>query len=175
MQAFLGQIQPIGFNFAPRGWALCEGQLYPINQYQALFSLLGTMYGGDGRTTFALPDLRSRNLRGEGSGPGLDRVTYGQKAGNNQQQLTTATMPSHHHTGSIAFGGSASGAIGSNKYLAANTIGTNIFADAVTPARSGNGGIVTNNTGGSIPFNSLTPFLGIYVCIAITGLFPSRS
>ncbi|MCI5084171.1 MAG: tail fiber protein, partial [Saprospiraceae bacterium] len=153
MNPFIGQIQAFGFNFAPRGWAFCHGQLLAISANTALFSLLGTTFGGDGRTTFALPDLRSRSIRGVGSGPGLDHVSWGERGGRYEVTLSVSNLPSHNHTGEIAFGGSANGAIGSNKYLAANTIGTNIFADAVTPARSGNGAVETNNTGGSQPFN----------------------
>ncbi|MCB0630228.1 MAG: phage tail protein, partial [Lewinella sp.] len=97
MEPFLGQIQPFGFNFPPRGWAFCDGQLLAISSNTALFSLLGTMYGGDGRTTFALPDLRGRSIVHIGTGPGLSHITQGEKGGRENVTLTTANMPSHNH------------------------------------------------------------------------------
>src|SRR3546814_1398233 len=98
MEPFLGQIMMVGFNFAPRGWALCQGQLLPISQNQALFSLLGTTYGGDGRTTFALPDLRGRCAIGMGQGPGLANYTQGEMAGQENVTLISTQMPQHTHS-----------------------------------------------------------------------------
>jgi len=97
MEQFLGQIQAFGFNFAPRGWAKCEGQLLPISSNDALFSLLGTTYGGDGRTTFGLPDLRSRSIVGVGQGPGLSSIRQGQMRGTEHVTLTGSNLPSHSH------------------------------------------------------------------------------
>jgi microcystin-dependent protein len=97
-EPFIGQIQMVGFNFAPRGWAFCDGQLLPISQHTALYSLLGTTYGGDGHTTFALPDLRGRVAIHPGNGPGVDQITLGQKGGANKVALTVGNMPSHTHT-----------------------------------------------------------------------------
>ena len=97
MDPFLGQIVLFGGNFAPRGWALCEGQLLPISQYSALFSILGTIYGGDGRTTFALPDLRGRAAISSGRGPGLSDRRLGSRSGQEVHTLTTLEMPSHNH------------------------------------------------------------------------------
>src|SRR5688500_1418895 len=94
---FLGQIQPFGFGFAPRGWQLCQGQVLAISTNTALFSLLGTMYGGNGQTTFALPDLRGRSLVGMGQGPGLSNIVQGEVAGNETITLLTTQMPAHNH------------------------------------------------------------------------------
>ena len=97
MEPFLGQIMPVGFNFAPRGWALCNGQLLAISAYSALFSLLGTAFGGNGRTDFALPDLRGRIPLHVGTGAGLNPVSWGQKAGSDNHTLSVSEMPSHNH------------------------------------------------------------------------------
>jgi len=98
MEPFLGQIQPFGFNFAPRGWAKCDGQLLPISTYSALFSLIGTTFGGDGRTTFGLPDLRGRSIVHIGNGPGLSSISWGQRGGVENIYITQANMPSHSHS-----------------------------------------------------------------------------
>ena len=97
-EPFIGQITLVGFNFAPRGWAFCEGQLLSISQNTALFSLLGTTYGGDGRTTFGLPDLRGRVPIGPGTGPGLPSYSWGQKGGADREALAINQMPGHSHT-----------------------------------------------------------------------------
>src|SRR5215472_3870294 len=97
-QPFLSQIEAFPFNFAPKGWALCAGQLLPINQNQALFSLLGTTFGGDGRTNFALPDLRGRLANGFGQGTGLSNYTLGQRGGEETHTLTVTETPAHNHS-----------------------------------------------------------------------------
>src|SRR5699024_1893910 len=97
MNPFLGQIILVSFNFAPQGWAMCDGKLLPIAQYSTLFSLLGTMYGGDGQTTFALPDLRGRCAVGVGQGVGLSNYTQGERAGQEQVMLIQTEMPKHTH------------------------------------------------------------------------------
>ena len=99
-EPFLGQIQPFGFTFNPRGWANCDGQLLQISQYSALFALLGTTYGGDGRTTFALPDLRGRVAIHTGTGPGLSPRSMGQRSGTEYNYLTVNQLPAHNHTAS---------------------------------------------------------------------------
>jgi microcystin-dependent protein len=171
MQVFLGQIMTVGFNFAPRGWAMCEGQLLSINQYQALFSLLGTTYGGDGRTTFALPDLRGRVVVSPGRGAGLSDYRQGAKGGVENVTLNTNQIPSHNH--SFRLGGSANSPAGSNSLLASVT-GT----DTVFNNTSGNaqlaGGTITNTGGGQSHENRM-PFLAVYRIIALQGVFPSRN
>ena len=109
MDAFLGSINTFGFNFAPRGWALCQGQLLAISQNSALFSLLGTTYGGDGRTSFGLPDLRGRASVGMGHGPGLSNYSWGERGGSETRTLTSLNLPSHTHNHTYS-GGTGSGA-----------------------------------------------------------------
>ena len=166
MTPFLGQIQAFGFNFAPRGWARCDGQLLPISQNSALFSLLGTMYGGDGRTTFALPDLRSRSVVHTGNGPGLDNIQQGQKGGNYMEALNVNNLPAHTHNVGV---NTAAGeeANPSGKYIANSADSFAEDADANLAAPT--------SAGGGQAFNIRNPFLGIEVCIALQGVYPSRN
>ncbi|WP_191602172.1 phage tail protein [Marinomonas algicola] len=157
MDVFIGSIQVFGFNFNPRSWALCNGQIESIQSNTALFSLLGTSYGGDGRTTYALPDLRGRSAVGMGQGPGLSHYFIGESAGNEKMSLTSAEMPSHTHY-PIYSGGTASGAVvnvakvqgghqmpsaGDYIGMPGNSFGTapegNLYVDS---AAAGNAGIV---------------------------------
>lgn len=169
MEPFLGQIMAVGFNFAPRGWTTCAGQLLPIAQNSALFSLLGTVYGGDGRTTFGLPDLRSRSIvgGGMGAGPGLDTIRQGQKGGTYTHTLTLAQMPAHTHEISI------NTAAGEESSPANNHISSHAAAFNEDPA----GGNLANpaSKGSSQAFNIRNPYLGMYINIALVGLFPSRN
>jgi microcystin-dependent protein len=171
MNAFVGQILTVGFGFAPRGWAFCDGQLLAISSNTALFSLLGTTYGGDGRTTFGLPDLRGRAIVSPGNGPGLSHYNWGQRGGVENVTLTAAEMPNHNH--GFALGGSANSPAGSNSMLASVT-GT----DTVFNNTSGNaqlaGGAITN-TGGSQSHENRMPYLAMYRCIALIGIYPSRN
>ncbi|TXK71956.1 phage tail protein [Mesonia sp. K4-1] len=194
MEPLIGQIQPFGFNFAPRGWALCDGQLLAISANTALFSLLGTTYGGDGRTTFALPDLRGRSMVHVGHGPGLNTVSWGERGGAENAYVTIANMPSHNHmlvdglanvntqtvinTGT---GGDTNEPDSGNNVFGSNGGFPNIYSEPPITEDSVGGvtsrSIVsgsTTNSGGNIPLQTRSPFLGVYVCIAITGIFPSR-
>ncbi|HBR55604.1 MAG TPA: phage tail protein [Flavobacteriaceae bacterium] len=171
MEPFLGQIQAFGFNFAPRGWSKCEGQLLPISQWTALFSLLGTTFGGDGRTTFGLPDLRSRSIVGMGQGPGLDNITWGEKGGNYTHTLTTQQMPSHAHSVQVAVNSGAGDEANPTSFIASHAGG---FSEEST-ANAHLGGVTSQNVGGNQPYNTRNPFLGINVCIAMVGIFPSRN
>jgi microcystin-dependent protein len=175
---FLGQITMFAGNFAPRNWAFCSGQLLPISSNSALFSILGTTYGGDGRTTFALPDLRGRFPRGsEGnsSGPGLPSVRLGEKSGAQTIQLSVDQMPNHNHTGKIKASGDAANTNNPNAnelalaeaYSDQDISASNIFTKPGT--------VVTDATGGSQSFNNNPPYLGINFIIALVGVFPSRS
>ena len=168
---FLGMIISVGFNFAPRGWTFCDGQLLAISQNTALFSLLGTTFGGDGRTTFALPDLRGRVMVSPGTGPGLSPYAWGQRSGQEFVTLNTQEIPSHNHD--IRLGGTASTPAGSNS-LIGNLTGTDIIFN---PTSSGNtmASDAITNTGGSQAHENRMPFLGIYRCIALVGVFPSRN
>jgi len=174
MDPFLGEIVMFGGNFAPRGWALCDGQLLPISSHSALFSILGTTFGGDGRTTFALPDLRGRTPIHAGHGPGLSDRRLGAKGGAETTTLTTNQLPSHSHalngSSNVADQKSASGG-----FLPSNgrSQPDNLYASAVgTPAAMGNS---VSNTGGGQPFNNMQPFTAVNYIIALEGTFPSRS
>ena len=171
MDPFLGQIQAFGFNFAPRGWAFCQGQLLAISQYSALFSLLGTTFGGDGRTTFGLPDLRSRSIVGMGQGPGQDNISWGERGGSYHHTLTAAQMPQHNHSVHVGVNTNA-GTEGAPSGIL-SSIGGGFSEDAT--AGSSLGGVTQQNMGSSQAFNMRNPFLGINVCIATQGVFPSRS
>ncbi|HPE77281.1 MAG TPA: tail fiber protein [Draconibacterium sp.] len=171
MEPFIGQIQAFGFNFAPRGWAKCEGQLMSIAENNALFALLGTMYGGDGRTTFGLPDLRGRNIVGVGNGPGLNPVVQGEKGGSESVFLTPANLPAHNHQVSVAVNTGAGEEATSTGFLASHA---SAFSDAPTPG-AGLAGVSSSNTGNNQPFQNRDPYLGVNYCIALQGIFPSRS
>ena len=171
MEPFIGQLQTVGFNFAPRGWALCNGQLLPISQNQALFSLIGTTYGGDGRTNFALPDLRGRVAEHVGTGPGLSPRTWGQRGGSPTATLTVNNLPSHTHQ----LRGRAETADANkpeNNVYAVESI-NNIYGTGNADINMGGTAILA--TGGGQSFSIEQPFLGINWCIALTGVFPSRS
>ena len=172
MDVFIGMIAAFGFNFAPKGWALCNGQLMSVSQNSALFSLLGTQYGGDGIQTFGLPDLRSRVAVGQGQGPGLSNYVIGQASGTENVTLLSTEMPQHTHfmTGS---GDSAAQNAPAGGSLATAVRGTNTYAvgaDSLAPMAS-----ATTPAGGNQPHNNLQPYLAINYCIALEGIYPSRS
>ena len=171
MDPYLGQIQAFGFNFAPRGWAFCHGQLLSISQYSALFSLLGTTFGGDGRTTFGLPDLRSRSIVGMGQGSGLENISWGERGGAYSHTLTAAQMPQHNHSVKVGVNTGAGDEATPTGVLASIPNG---FSEDPTAGAS-LGGVTQQNMGGSQSFNIRNPYLGISVCIATTGIFPSRN
>lgn len=170
MDDFLGIIKIFAGNFAPRGWAFCDGQLLSISQNSALFSLLGTTYGGDGMTTFALPDLRGRAPVHAGNGPGLTDRRIGQRFGSETVTLTEANLPGHSHTTSVnaASEGDTDNPTGS--VVAGN--GVNSFGTASDTTLSSE---TTGNTGGGQAINNLQPVLVINYIIALQGIFPSRS
>ncbi|OUR94320.1 hypothetical protein A9Q87_01345 [Flavobacteriales bacterium 34_180_T64] len=171
METFLGQILAFGFNFAPQGWAKCDGQLLNISSNTALFSLLGTQYGGDGRVTFALPDLRGRSGVHVGNGPGLPSVVIGQKSGNTQFTITPATMPSHDHDVKVAVNTGAGDDPVSTGIIASHAGG---FSEDPTSGKV-LGGLTQTSVGSNNPINHRSPFLVINYCIALQGIYPSRS
>ncbi|HEV7642881.1 MAG TPA: tail fiber protein [Pyrinomonadaceae bacterium] len=167
-QSYIGQIQAFGFNFAPRNWAFCNGQIMSIAQNTALFSLLGTTYGGNGQTTFALPDLRGRSSMHYGQGPGLSNYTIGEQAGQEAVTLITTEMPAHTHALNAASGGKLNNVPAANNFGGAN-IYTNAALDSVLdPATIG-------TAGGSQPHQNMQPYLVLNWCICINGIFPSRN
>ncbi len=160
-------------NFAPRGWAFCDGQLLAVSQNDALFSLLGTIYGGDGRTTFGLPDLRGRIPLHQGTGPGLSQRRLGAKGGDEKVTLTTNQLASHSHdimgSGNAANQSTVQGNIMSAGVAANDTFYTNPGGSQAT-LKSG----MVLNTGGSRSHTNLMPTLCIHFIIALVGIYPSR-
>ncbi|MDH4147062.1 MAG: tail fiber protein [Acidimicrobiia bacterium] len=165
MDPLLGQIVLFAGNFAPRGWALCEGQLLPISSNSALFSILGTMYGGDGRVTFALPDLRGRAPIGVGTGPGLSPVQDGQQVGAEHVTLTTAHLPAHDHGIQAASGERTTNRPGGAVAARGGAYAVTVPDAALAP---------TLPSGGGQPFPNLQPSLGLRFIIAVQGIYPSR-
>jgi microcystin-dependent protein len=170
---FVAEIRIVGFNFAPTGWALCDGQLMPISQNTALFSLLGTTYGGDGKSNFALPDFQGCAPMQQGQGPGLSFRDLGETGGEQAVTLLTTEMPSHTHTaqgvspgGSAVPGGNTWGAAlkgHGNLYAASGANNVNMAPQALAVA------------GGSLPHNNMPPYLTLTFVIALQGIFPPRS
>ena len=160
---FIGEIKIVSFNFAPKGWAMCNGQLLPINQNQALFSILGTTYGGNGQTNFALPDFRGRVPVHTGNG-----VVLGERAGEEAHVLTIGETPTHTH---IMSASSLPASLGdpAGHYLAANDGGF-----SATPNTAMSAGALSS-FGGSQPHQNMQPFLVLNIVIALTGIFPSRN
>ncbi len=173
-QPFLGMVCSFGFNFAPQGWQLCQGQLIPINQNTALFSLLGTTYGGNGTSTFALPDLRGRVGISFGQGDGLSDYELGEVSGSETVTLTSGQMPEHSHTLN-ASNVTANTPSPNGSSLAVDPTGLSGFYESgSTPATPMNINTIAP-AGGSQPHNNLQPFLVLNYCIAMEGIFPSRS
>jgi microcystin-dependent protein len=167
-EPFIGEIRNFGFTFAPNGWLQCQGQLLPINSNQALFSLLGTTYGGDGRITFALPDLRGRTSISAGQGPGLTDRTQGERGGEEQVTLTAGQVAAHQHP-----------VAASSEATSKNPAdGTPAFTAGGSSCGTGNDlkmspAMVQPNTGG-LPHQNMPPYLVTNWCIALQGIFPSR-
>ncbi|HET7865961.1 MAG TPA: tail fiber protein [Burkholderiaceae bacterium] len=202
-EPFLGEIRMVGFNFAPRGWLFCQGQLLPISQNTALFSLLGTTFGGDGISTFALPDYRSRQAVGIGTGPGLTTIIQGEKAGTETVTMGISQMPEHTHTAVPApYTASLSGPIsipaattGTTQSAPVNTAVLGACTASGRPAGLYNtgtpdtqlapftatvsgqvtpGATTIGATGSSQPLPIRNPYLGTNFIIATEGIFPSR-
>ncbi|MBS1512094.1 MAG: phage tail protein [Bacteroidetes bacterium] len=169
---FIGTIIMFGGNFAPVDWAFCNGALLPISQYDALYSLIGTTYGGDGVNTFALPDLRSRIPVSQGQGPGLSNYTLGQRAGTESVTLLASNLPAHSHT------------VNSNSAAATTTDPTNAFLatqaqlQEYNPGNTANavmnGGAISNSPGGQ-PHYNIMPSLAVNYIIALNGIYPTQN
>lgn len=175
-EPFIAEIRIFAGNFAPRGWAFCNGQLLPISQNTALFSLIGTTYGGDGRTTTALPNLQGRAPMHPGSGPGLTSRRLGQRGGVEMVTLSEAQMPSHLHTSAGCVDAPANQKTPVNNSPAEEL--DNVTATYVDDVDSPAGRMDANtarNSGGSQDHNNMQPFLTLNFIIALVGLYPSRS
>jgi len=166
---FVAEIRIFPFNFAPKGWAFCDGQLLPLSQNTALFALLGTTYGGDGKSTFALPDLQGNVPVHPGQGPGLSLYDLGQQGGAETVTLLESEMPVHSHTlraveddGAFFTPVGQFLASGNSMYVTGNTANTTMAPQVLTPA------------GGSLPHNNMMPYLTLNFCIALQGVFPPR-
>jgi microcystin-dependent protein len=195
---FIGEVMWVGFNFCPRGWAAADGQLLPIAQNSALFSLLGTQYGGDGRVNFALPDLRGRTMVHVGTGPGLSNILQGEVGGAETQTLTFAQMPRHSHSAtttiseleitSTLYGSSSSASSSTPAGAALATTKKQVPAYAASPPNQAmaTGSVQSTVTGGTAtttvdatssgtqPVSVRDPYLALRACIALQGIFPPR-
>jgi microcystin-dependent protein len=185
-EPFIAEIKMFGGNFAPRGYAFCNGQLMSIAQNTALFSLLGTTYGGDGQTTFGLPDMRGRSPVQWGTGNGLNPVQIGEAAGAESVTILSSQMPIHNHTATVAGQihayGAPGGARGPNgNLLAADSTGDTIYQDGATApdvtlaAASLTATATIGTAGGSQPIGIRSPYLAVSFIIALEGIFPSRN
>ncbi|GGD53835.1 phage tail protein [Erythrobacter arachoides] len=174
----IGQLVLVPYNFCPRGFARADGQLIPIAQNTALFSLYGTMYGGNGQTTFALPDLRGRTAINQGQGPGLSVYQQGQSSGVETVTLTQATIPSHNHTGSVrAFEAEGTSGQAVRNYFAQGAAGraTYVQVDAPPQNNMGPGSLRLADAGGNQAHENRSPYTTLNWCVAVNGIFPSRN
>lgn len=174
MDQFVGEIRAFAFNFVPKGWVACEGQLLPISQHTALFSLLRTNFGGDGKSTFALPDLRGRMALHYGEGPGLSYYGHGQTGGTAEVRLEHWHLPPHSHV-ARAFDG-----VGTETTADRRTWATPRYGRTVEKSYSATGGRPMSSealafTGEGVPHNNMPPYLTLRFCIALVGIFPPRS
>jgi microcystin-dependent protein len=172
----IAEIRMFAGNFAPRGWAFCQGQILSIAQNTALFSLLGTTYGGNGQTTFALPDLRGRVPVGSGQGPGLPNVVLGEMAGAPTHTLTIPEMPAHNHgaqSHGVAAGGNSTSPGGAT--WATSTARDAVYSTAAPDSPMAANSVTVGIAGGSQPHNNMQPYLGMNYIIALVGIFPSRN
>ena len=177
MEGYLAQIIMFAGNFAPNAWAFCAGQILSIAQNTALFSLLGTTYGGNGQTTFGLPDLRGRVPVGTGQGPGLANIVLGEVSGAATTTLILSNLPIHNHTATTTVGVTTVNT--STEEPAGNILASqpdNFYAPANT-VNGSLGGVTTTigNAGGNQPFNNMQPYLGMNYVICLEGIYPSRN
>lgn len=180
MEGMIGEVRMFGGTFAPRNWAFCQGQLLPVSQNDALFSVLGTIYGGDGRTTFGLPDLRGRVAVGPGTGPGLPNVRIGVKEGRETTTLLAQNLPSHHHTLNVSnVAGTSSTPVGNLPAVSQVQIERGGENHPVNAYGNPSDSIMNNNaigsTGGSTPIDIRNPYLTCNYIICLYGIYPSRS
>lgn len=174
MDPFVAEIRVFPFNFAPRGWAWCDGQLLPLSQNTALFSLLGTTYGGNGKSNFALPDLQGRAVMHPGQGPGLSLHDLGETGGSETVSLLESEIPSHSHTLRPNNDGATTNAPAGQ--LAARPFGrgNNLYTTTTGPLQMMDPNMLAP-AGGDQPHNNMQPYLTFYFCIALQGVFPPRT
>jgi len=180
MEGTIAEIRMFGGNFAPNSWAFCQGQLLSIAQNTALFALLGTTFGGNGQTTFALPDFRGRTPVGTGQGPGLPSVTLGEMSGAPTHTLIIQEMPAHNHpvTGSLTLGAKngAGDSISPTGNFPASVSGSNLYSTTQDAQMAPlNGSLSVGITGSNQPFSTMPPYLGMNMIICLFGIFPSRN
>jgi microcystin-dependent protein len=170
-EPFVGEIRMFGFNFAPQGWALCDGQLLPISQNAALFDLLGTTYGGDGTTTFALPNLQSRVPIHQGQGAGLLSYVAGQAGGTETVTLAAAQMPEHTHSVKASSSAAASDKPEGSALAKSHSHIYTAEPDTSTVMNAN----MLGDAGGSASHDNIQPYLAVNFCIALTGIFPAQN
>lgn len=169
---FVAEIRMFPFNFAPKGWAWCDGQLMPLSQNTALFSLLGTTYGGNGTSNFALPDLQGRAPMQHGQGPGLSLRDLGESGGSASETLLESEIPAHSHSLGVQQVPGDSATPAGNVY--ARAVGATPYRDAAGATLTEMAQEALEPSGGSAPHNNLQPYLTCYFCIALQGVFPPR-
>lgn len=174
-EPFIAEIRIFAGNFAPRGWAFCDGQLLPISNNTALFSLIGTTYGGDGRTTTALPNLQGRAPMHPGRGPGLTSRRLGEKVGTETVTLSEAQIPSHSHTVRGTTTAGAAGAPGNTSSIGRTSITDRLYQTNTTANIVEMASETISTTGGGQPHANQQPYLAMNFIIALQGLYPSRS
>ena len=170
---YIGEIRLFGFGRIPTDWAACNGQLMAISQNEALFTLIGTIYGGDGMTTFALPDLRGRVPISLGQGPGLSSYVLGQRAGQEEVTLLSTQMPSHSHSLMATANAGTTGVPGNGVHLAATTSGTMYAPQANVSSMTVMAPVSVTASGNTQPHDNMMPTLVASYCIALYGIFPS--
>jgi len=181
-EPFIGEVKIFGFSFSPLGYDYCNGQTYSIAQYSALFALIGTTYGGNGTTTFQLPDLQGRVPIGQGAGPGLPDYTMGEMGGSPTVTLTTANIPAHIHTvNNMRVQLQASNTTADENAAAGlfpGVAASSVYTASPTPGVFTGGAVVsgsTDVTGSNLPLSVVNPYLVLNYCIAVEGIFPSRN
>jgi len=176
MDPFIGEIRMFAGNFAPRGWAFCQGQLLSIQQNTALFSILGTTYGGNGTTTFGLPDLRGRAPLSQGQGPGLSNYTLGQMAGTENVSIQQNQMPTHTHSANCSSASADQPSPGGNIWASPVDGNRNPVTSYTGSAPNGTmSGAAIGQAGGGQPVSVIQPYLCVNFIIALQGIFPSRN
>jgi microcystin-dependent protein len=172
---FVAEIRIFPFNFAPKGWAFCDGQILPLSQNTALFSLLGTTYGGDGKSNFALPNLQGSAPMHPGQGPGLSLYDLGQSGGSQTVTLLQTEMPGHSHTAQAATTGGGVSSPQNNAWASGLKGHSPAYSASSGPTNVQMNPFGTSINGGNLPHNNMQPYLGLNFCIALQGVYPPRT